>query len=404
MPLAKLESIAVIGASLAGLRAVETLRRLGFEGRIHLVGAEQHLPYDRPPLSKAVLMGEREPDAVGLTKPEAFDALDLDLRLGSRAASLDLEGRAVLLEDGDRVEFDGLLIATGATPREIPGTPPLAGIHVLRTLDDCMAIREALDASPRVAVVGAGFIGAEVAASCRERGLDVTMIETFETPLANALNRQIGDLVADVHSDHGVDLRCGVCVESFEGESRVERVKLGDGGVVDADVVIVGIGVFPETRWLEGSGLELDNGVVCDETCATKAPDVVAAGDVARWTNPLFGESMRVEHWTNAVEQGEAAAERLLTGPDGAKPFAPVPYVWSDQYDRKIMSAGLIRPDDEMQVFHGSLEERRFVALFGREGRLSGALAFNRAPKFMPYRRMLRESVSYEDAIAKAKE
>ncbi|NQZ98500.1 MAG: FAD-dependent oxidoreductase, partial [Myxococcales bacterium] len=338
--MAKLESIAVIGASLAGLRAVETLRRLGFEGRIHLVGAEQHLPYDRPPLSKAVLMGEREPDAVGLTKPEAFDALDLDLRLGSRAASLDLEGRAVLLEDGDRVEFDGLLIATGATPREIPGTPPLAGIHVLRTLDDCMAIREALDASPRVAVVGAGFIGAEVAASCRERGLDVTMIETFETPLANTLNPQIGDLVADVHRDHGVDLRCGVCVESFEGESRVERVKLGDGGVVDADVVIVGIGVFPETRWLEGSGLELDNGVVCDETCATKAPDVVAAGDVARWTNPLFGESMRVEHWTNAVEQGEAAAERLLTGPDGAKPFAPVPYVWSDQYDRKIMSAG----------------------------------------------------------------
>jgi 3-phenylpropionate/trans-cinnamate dioxygenase ferredoxin reductase subunit len=252
--------------------------------------------------------------------------------------------------------------------------------------------------------VGAGFIGAEVAATCRERGLDVAVIETFETPLANALPPAIGDLCGDIHRDHGVDLRLGVRVEGFDGGDRVERLLLGDGSSVEADVVIVGIGVAPETRWLESSGLELDDGVVCDETSATAAPGVVAAGDVARFTNPRFGESMRIEHWTHAVEQGEAAAERLLTGPDGAKPFAPVPYVWSDQYDRKFMSAGRFRPDDEMQVFHGSLAERRFVALFGRNGRLVGAFAMNRAPKFMRYRRMLRENKSFDDAIAAATE
>ncbi|MCH2169846.1 FAD-dependent oxidoreductase [Myxococcota bacterium] len=397
----RLQSITVVGASLAGLRAVEALRRAGYDGRLNLIGAESHLPYDRPPLSKAVLQGSREPDTVALTQDEKFAALELDLRLGTRATSLDLQERRVGLEDGESLPFDGLMITTGAAARTLPNTPDLAGIHTLRSLDDCLAIRAELDRQPRVAIVGAGFIGAEVAATCRERGLDVTMIETLPTPLANALPPAIGDMVAAVHRDQGVELRCGVSVAGMRGSQRVEVVDLDDGSEVPADLVVVGIGVVPETSWLEGSGLEIANGVVCDETCAA-AEDVVAAGDVARWNNVRFGESMRVEHWTNAVEQGEAAAERLLHGPDGAEPFAPVPYVWSDQYDRKLMSVGRIRPDDEMQVFHGSLEERRFVALFGRDGQLVGAFGANRAPQLMRYRRMLRENAPFDEAVAQA--
>lgn len=399
--MAALERIVVVGASLAGLRAVEALRRRGYEGRLVLVGAEPHRPYDRPPLSKDVLRGAREPDRIALVTQEAFDALDLDLRLGTRATALDRSERAVVLDDGERLAFDGLLVATGAAPRNLPGTPALDGIHTLRTLEDCLAIRADLERAPRVAVVGAGFIGAEVAATCRQRGLDVTLIERLPVPMAATLGLEIGAICAATHRDQGVDLRCGVRVDGFEGGESVERVRLSDGSTVAADVVVVGIGVFPETRWLESSGLTLDDGLVCDETLAA-APGIVAAGDVARWTHPLFGESMRVEHWTNAVEQGEAAAERLLAEPGGAKPFAPVPFVWSDQYDLKIQSAGLMKPDDEVHIAHGSLAERRFVALYGRKGRLVGALAFNRVRFLMDYRRLIREGASWEAARARA--
>lgn len=396
----KLEAIVVVGASLAGLRCAETLRREGFDGRLILIGAEAHLPYDRPPLSKEVLRGTRNPDQVSLIRPDRFDPLELELRLGSPATGLDLSDSSVLLGP-ERVRFDGLVIATGATPRRLPDTPQLAGVHTLRTLEDSAAIRSELDGSPRVVVVGAGFIGSEVAASCRERGLDVTVIETLSTPLETTLGSRLGATCAALHRDHGVDLRCGMGVDGFVGEQRVEGVRLRDGSTVAADLVVVGIGVFPETRWLKGSGLEIADGVVCDET-SWAGPNVVAAGDVARWYNPLFDESMRVEHWTNAVEQGEAAAIRLLAGPDGGKPFAPVPFVWSDQYDAKIQCAGRPRPDDEIRVLHGSLEERRFVALFGRKGRLSGAVAFNRARLLMSYRRMLHKGASWDAALEAA--
>jgi NADPH-dependent 2,4-dienoyl-CoA reductase/sulfur reductase-like enzyme len=401
---ARLRSIAIVGASLAGLRAAEALRREGFDGRIALIGAESHLPYDRPPLSKEVLAGKRSPEEVGLTKPDRFAALELDLRLGYRATALDLDTRTTRIESVDsgaaeEVAFDGLVIASGASPRRLPGTPELAGIHTLRTLDDCMAIRSELVQSPRVAVVGAGFIGAEVAATCRALGLSVSVIETLAVPLELALGERLGGMVADVHRDHGVDLRCGVRVSGFDGSERVASVRLEDGSRIDADLVVVGIGVAPETRWLESSGLEIDDGVVCDETSATPAPDVVAAGDIARWYNPLFQQSMRVEHWTNAVEQAEAAAKRLLNGPDGAEPFAPVPFVWSDQYDMKIQCAGRPQAGDELHIAHGSIEERRFVALFGRAGRLTGAVAFNRVRALMTYRKLLRSGCSWQDAL-----
>ncbi|HEY8153318.1 MAG TPA: FAD-dependent oxidoreductase [Myxococcota bacterium] len=396
-----LERVVIVGASLAGLRCAEALRRLDFAGRLVLVGAEPRVPYDRPPLSKEVLRGARDEQSLALAKPEALAALALDLRLGCTAASLDLAARAVVLESGERLGFDGLVIATGATPRRIP-SPPLAGIHVLRTLDDCLRLRGELERGPRVVVVGAGFIGAEVAATCRQRGLEVTLLETLPVPMGAAIPAAIGETLAAVHRDAGVTLRCGVRVAGFAGGARVEGVRLADGTLVDADVVVVGIGVAPETRWLEGSGLPLGDGVLCDETLAAGAPGVVAAGDVARWHNPLFGESMRIEHWTNAVEQAGAAAERLLAGPAAGKPFAPVPFVWSDQYDRKIQMAGRARPQDEMCVVHGSLAERRFVALFGRAGRLVGALAMNRPRQLVGYRKQIREGHRFEEAVAEA--
>ena len=393
-------TIVIVGASIAGLRAAETLRREGYDDRVVLVGAEQHLPYDRPPLSKELLAGEWEPEQIALRK-QPYDDLGLDLQLGRRATGLDVSGRVVELDDGETLPFEGLVVATGARPRTLPGTPPLDGIF--RALEDCLAIRSRLETRPRVVVIGAGFIGSEVAATCRGRGLDVTVLEMLPTPLARAVGPLVGDACGRLHRDHGVDLRCGVTVAGFEGRDRVERVRFANGSAIDADLVVVGVGVTPETSWLDGSGLALDDGVVCDVTCLA-APGVVAAGDVARWPNPLFdGESMRVEHWTNATEQGVAAARRLLVDDAGdAEAFAPVPFVWSDQYDVKIQVVGSIRGDDEVAVADGSLDEHRFVALFGRGGRLVGALGFSRPRIVMQYRRMIAERVSWEDALAHA--
>ena len=394
-----LRAIAVVGASLAGLRAVETLRRKGFDGTITLIGAEPYLPYDRPPLSKEILTGTWDVDRLPLRR-EDYAELDLDLRLGRRGVALDVAEQRVQLDDGASVAYDGLVIATGSAPRELPGTPPLEGIHLLRTLDDALAIRAGLSEGPRVAIVGAGFIGAEVASSCRARGLEVTLIEALEVPLLRGLGRELGAVCAELHREEGVDLRTGVGVEGFAGSGRVESLRLSDGSAVPADLVVVGIGVAPVTDWLGSSGLELADGVVCDATCATRAPGVVAAGDVARWYNPLFEQQMRAEHWTNAVEQGVAAAETLLAGPEAAEPFAPVPFVWSDQYAVKIQVAGQVRPDDEVKLIAGSIAERKFTVLFGRAGRLSGVLAFNRPRDVIKYRRLLADRPSWDDALA----
>jgi 3-phenylpropionate/trans-cinnamate dioxygenase ferredoxin reductase component len=398
---ATLRTIVIAGASLAGLRAAETLRHEGYDGQLVMLGDERHLPYDRPPLSKELLAGDWEPEQIALRK-QPYDDLDLDLRLGRRATRLDVPGRSVEVDADEQLDFDGLVIATGARPRTLPGTPPLDGIFVLRTLDDSLAIRARLDARPYVVVIGAGFIGSEVAATCRQRGLDVTVLEMLPVPMVRAVGPVIGDVCGQLHHDHGVDIRCGVTVAGFEGRERVERVRLSDGGAIDTELVVVGVGVVPATDWLEGSGVSLDDGVVCDETCLA-APGIVAAGDVARWPNPLFdGESMRVEHWTNATEQGVAAARRLLAGDSDPEPFAPVPFVWSDQYDVKIQVVGCIHADDEVVVADGSFAERRFVALFGRDDRLVGALGFSRPRVVMQYRRMIAERASWKDALAHA--
>ena len=275
------------------------------------MGAEPRLPYDRPPLSKEMLAGTWEHDQIVLRRTP-YDELDLDLHLGVSATALDLDRRVLQLGGGGALGFDGLVIATGATPRTLPGQPALDGIFTLRTLWDCLGLRARLDAGTRVCVIGAGFIGAEVAATCRGRGLEVTVLEALPQPMVRGVGPVIGEVLAQLHAAHGVDLRCGVTVEEIEGTDRVEAVRLADGTRVPCDVLLIAIGVVPETGWLEGSGLTIDDGVVCDETLVA-APGVVAAGDVARWPNRLFdGEVMRIEHWTNATEQGVYAANRLF--------------------------------------------------------------------------------------------
>ncbi len=336
-----LRNVVIVGASLAGLRAAETLRNQGFDGTITLVNGEHHLPYDRPQLSKRVLAGVLQHEDVKLRKDADYGPLDLDIRFGRVATALDPVSQTVTIDDGEALAYEGLIIATGASPRRIPGTPDLEGIHLLRTIDDSLALRAELDQVPqRVVVVGAGFIGAEVAATARKRGLEVTILEALPVPLVRALGNHMGAACAAVHADHGVEVRTNTGVEAIEGTGRVERVRLSDGTTLDADVVVVGIGVTPNTAWLEGSGLTIRDGVVCDETLAAGPPGVYCAGDLTRWPNPLFGEEMRVEHFTNAAEQGAHAASNLLLGEGNAVPYAPVPFFWSDQYESRIQFLG----------------------------------------------------------------
>ena len=318
--------------------------------------------------------------------------------------------RTLGLSDGSSIAADGIVLAMGAAPRML--FEGVTGVHVLRTMSDCLNIRAELDAgTPRVAVIGAGFIGAEVAATCRGRGLEVTMIEAAEVPLGRVLPGRIGDVVTQLHRDHGVDVRLGVGVAGLTVDGDTKVLTLDDGSEVRAEVVVVGVGVVPNTGWLEGSGLTLDDGVRCDETCLA-APGIVAAGDVASWPNPRFGEVMRVEQWENAIEMGEHAARRLLAelpgaggraGADAAAveqartaAFAPIPWFWSDQYDRKLQLAGRPSGSDEIEIVEGTLEERRFVALFRRGDRCTGVLGVNRPRHVMQARMKMAESLDWQ--------
>jgi 3-phenylpropionate/trans-cinnamate dioxygenase ferredoxin reductase component len=396
------EHVVVVGASLGGLRTAQSLRSVGFDGRITLIGDEHHKPYDRPPLSKQVLAGEWGTGQVSLAEDTELDKLQIDLRLGVRVTDLDVPSHSVGLHGGERVQYDALVIATGASPRMIPGTPNLRGIHVLRTLEHCLDIRAALERASSVVVVGAGFIGAEVAAVSRKRGLEVTVLEALPVPLSRGLGPTLGPVIAGIHADHGVDLRTGAGVAGFEGGDRVERVVLADGSTVAADVVVVGIGVVPNTQWLEGSGIQLRDGVVCDSFCqSVSAPNIYAVGDVARWHNDLFDEEMRIEHWTNGVEQAMAVANNIA----GEKaPYTPVPYVWSDQYDSKIQIVGRPTSDDQVEVPLGAFDDRKFVALTHRDGRLTGAVGLDEPRKLMRFKRLLTTRPSFDEAMAVARE
>ena len=401
----------VVGASLAGMHAARTLRLEGHEGDIIVLDPDLRAQYDRPPLSKQFLAEDLDPDRIMLQS--AREDLGLDVRLGTRATALDLADRRIATQhlDGsiDSVPFDSLVIATGAAARRLPDTAGIAGVHVVRTVDDSLALRADLDAGPRrVVVIGAGFIGGEVAATCRGRGLEVTLVEAMPVPLERALGAAMGEVCARVHVEHGVDVRLATGVERLDtvtdgGVERVVGVHLTDGSLVEADVVVVGIGVSVNTGWLEGSGLTLDDGIVCDDTLLA-APGVAAAGDIARYHSRRFDRSFRIEHWEHAIAGGEAAARRLLAEQRGEAPavFDPVPWFWSDQYDRKIQLSGRPEATDIDRVVHGSVDEFRFVTMYGREGRLVGVLGMNRPRHVIQLRGLIEEGASFDEACARA--
>ena len=374
----QLREVVVVGAGVAGTRAAETLRRDGYDGGLTIVGAERHAPYHRPPLSKKLLSGHVH--RAGIDMAPQFD-MDARVLRGATVVGLDMSARTVQVRDDGQnlsLDFDGVVIASGAEPREWPGGPTPDGVFLLRTVDDCLAIRERLGSRPRVVVVGGGFIGSEVAATCRLLGLDVVLVEKAAGPLVQALGAQLAPCWAKLHREHGVDLRVGVGVDGFIGDGRVEAVRLTDGSQVPADVVIVGLGVTPATAWLEGSGLHLDDGVVCDATGAAEGETgdgtVVAAGDVARWWHPLYERHLRTEHWDDALRQGEAAARTLLAGPEHAEAFDAVPYFWSDQYDLKVQMLGVPTDYDAVEILEGNPDAWEFVGAYGRGGRTIAVL------------------------------
>lgn len=398
--------LVVVGASLAGLRAVEAARKTGFDGTIVLIGAEDHLPYDRPPLSKAFLAAADEtgelPEVPWFRTEETLrDELGVDVRLGSPATALDTAARTVTVGD-EQVAYDALVIATGAHARRLPGTEGLEGVHPLRTLDDSLAVRDKLEAGARTVVIGAGFIGSEVASTARKRGLDATIIEALPTPLVRATGTEMGAAIASLHELNGTSLRCGVGVSAIEGDGKVERVVLADGTTIEADLVVVGIGVIPSVGWLEGSGLEIDatiGGIVCDEFLWTGVPGVYAAGDVASWHNPTLGERQRMENWTAAAEQGAAAARNALD-PENPKAYGTVPYFWSDWYDVRIQFVGSPDADEVLLVDGDPATGGRWVALYRRGDRLIGALTVNGQTEIMKYRVQIMKGGSWEDALA----
>ncbi|MDW5597096.1 FAD-dependent oxidoreductase [Conexibacter stalactiti] len=380
-----LDRVLVVGASLAGLRAAEALRAEGFTGALTILGEESRRPYDRPPLSKELLAGEQAPDDVML---RGADELDAEWLLGDAAVALDSDRRLVATAGGRALPYDGLVIATGSAPRRLPAFDvALPNVLELRTLDDAQALRAALKQdNPHLLLVGCGFVGVEVAATARALGAEVTIV-SLDPPIAVA-GEAVSGVAAAMLEEHGVTVMTGRTVTETVAGERFEAAVLDDGTRIDADVVVVAVGALPCTEWLEGSGVRLDNGVVCDASLAAVGVErVVAAGDVARWPNPLFGGmSMRVEHWTNAVEGAVAAARTLLNGSGPETEYGAVPSVWSDHFGVRLQTVGLPAQADRIEVVEGSVEERRFCAVAYREGRLIGALAYSMPKALVRYR------------------
>src|SRR4051812_1966109 len=378
--------IVVVGASLAGLRAAQAVRSAGHEGELLVVGDEPHLPYTRPPLSKELLAGAQEPEDC------AFDrsAVEAQWRLGVAATGLDRERRVVQLADGETVPYDRLIVATGSRARTWPGAgAELGGLHVVRGLEDALALRAALARRPRVVIVGAGFVGCEVAATARKQGLDVTLVDIAPHPMV-PLGPELGRRTAALHREHGVALRLGTGVAALRGTGHVDAVELADGTVLSADLVVVALGAIPNTEWLASSGLRLDRGgLACDATLtALRDPHILAAGDAAGWPHPLAqGEEGRVEHWTNAAEQGAAAGRNAVLDHAARAPYAAVPYFWTDQYDVKVQSVGFAGRAERVHVLEEDGE--RFVAVGVRGEHVIAAIAWSAPRRLMVYRRAL---------------
>jgi NADPH-dependent 2,4-dienoyl-CoA reductase/sulfur reductase-like enzyme len=395
-----MRSICIVGASLSGVRTAEALREKGFDGGITLIGDEPHLPYDRPPLSKGYLAGKDTRARIDLRAAESYATDAIDVRLSTRVAGAILTAAAVTLSTSSSpVEADALVIASGTRTRSAPFPVDHRSVHEVRHVEDSDRLRPLLVAGARVVVVGAGFIGAEVASTARSLGCSVTVVEAAPIPLSRQLGDQMGLACASLHERNGVTLLPGETVLGVTPEG----VALGSGPILAADVVVIGIGVQPNTEWLDGSGLELRDGVCTDPTLRAltisgdSLDNVVAVGDVVRWKNPLFDEEMRIEHWTHAAESAERAASTLL----GARePYAPVPYFWSDQYGRKIQFVGRATGFEEVRVVQGSVEEDSWLALYRRDDRIIAALGVHKMRALMAARKAVLERFAWADALA----
>ena len=392
----------IVGGGLAATRVAEQLRKSEYTGPVTIVSDEDHLPYDRPPLSKDVLHdAAKGHEDIALRPAEFYADNDITLRLGAAAQSLDTAAQTLTLTNDTVLGYDDLVIATGLVPRRIPSLPDLDGIHVLRSLDEALALREHAGRARRAVIVGAGFIGCEVAASLRKLGVEVAIVEPQPAPLAGVLGEQIGELIARVHRAEGVDVRTGVGVAEVRGGPgiapgpHVAAVELTDGTVLDADLVVVGIGSRPATDWLVGSGVALDNGVLCDEAGRTSEPHVWALGDVASWRDAA-GHQVRVEHWSNVADQARAMVPAML----GQEPAAVVvvPYFWSDQYDLKIQCLGEPAPGDAVHVV--SDDGRKFLAYYERDGVLVGVVGGGMPGKVMKARAKIAAGAPIADVLA----
>jgi NADPH-dependent 2,4-dienoyl-CoA reductase/sulfur reductase-like enzyme len=375
---ADIRRVVVVGAALAGMRTVQALRRQGYAGTITLVGAEPHVPYDRPPLSKQYLAGDLDLEEIAICGTDAIERLDVELVLGVAASGLDLAAREVNLAGGGRLSFDRLVVATGAAPVVPAIFRSYAGITGFRTVEDATLLRDRLAAGDRVVVVGGGFIGAEIASTARQSGYDITLVEALEQPLQRVLGAEIGAVLAAMHVERGVTLHTGAAVTEVTGSERVEGLLLADGRRIECDHVVVSVGVHPGTGWLAGSGLDLRDGVRCDGVgrAAGSGGLVYAVGDVASWHHERYGQHLRVEHWTSAVEMAPVVARDLMgiTGAAAAQP--ELPYFWSDQCGTKIQLIGRVKADDQVHVVVGSIASGRFVALYRTGDRVSAALSF----------------------------
>ncbi|MEE9248969.1 MAG: FAD-dependent oxidoreductase [Dehalococcoidia bacterium] len=388
------ESYVIVGANLAGGSAAEALRREGFDGLIHLIGREPDRPYDRPPLSKEYLRGEKEREKLFFKPPEFYDEQEIDLRLGTGATGLDPVEQTVELDTGETLRYDKLLLATGGRIRKlnVPGTD-LEEVYYLRTIGNSQRLAESINRSRKAVVVGAGFIGSEVAASCRMKGLDVTLLEIEPVPLRHVLGDELGEIYADIHRGHGVDLHLSEGITEIQGHRRAERVITSSGASIDCDLVLIGVGVAPQTRLVDGTGIEVDNGIVVDEYCRTSLPHIFAAGDVANWWHPGLGQRLRVEHWDNALNQGAAAARSML---GRQEPYAPLLYFWSDQYDLNIQYLGHAVKWDHI-IYRGDPQEQKFTAFFMDGGLVLAALVVNRFRDLRPTRTLIGQKVRVDE-------
>jgi NADPH-dependent 2,4-dienoyl-CoA reductase/sulfur reductase-like enzyme len=388
--------VVIAGAGLAGLRVAEALRREQYEGEIVLVGDEPHPPYDRPPLSKEVLTGTRSATDVVLRDRDQLATLDIEVELGVAATAVDVSARRVRLATGT-LSFDELVIATGARARNPWADPVLDGVQTLRTLDDARLLRERLVPGQPVVIAGAGFIGAEVASSARQLGLDVTVVELAELPLVHLLGAELGARLLELHRRQGTRVACGVGVAAVRGSGRVEEIELTDGSRLPCSLLVVGAGVVPNTEWLTDSGLPLDDGIVCDPHLRA-APHVWAAGDLASWLDPWEGRRCRHEHWMSAIEQARHVARSIVRGPEAVGHYSRPGYFWSDQYGRRLQLVGSARAE-QLQLVDAGGGPDSLLALFRRGGRLVGAFAIDAPRDLMRCKGLLESRASWEDAL-----